>query len=223
MGSAETGTTSRGHRGPTPAQSRRRDAVLAAAERLIRAQGYGATRMEDVARESGVSLGTIYSYFGSKSGIMAALIAPMTARMEARGRQVLDTPPDRLIDALSALYEAFRFEDDWRSVRFLEAFGLSQIQEDTQVAAVHAHYERFIEGQFEELLTRYEAAGRLRPGLDTGDMAYLLFHLMLDHFSRFVMGAYGPSYEAMLVDMHRRMRVMATGWEIEPAPDSAAS
>ncbi|MEQ8952373.1 helix-turn-helix domain-containing protein, partial [Parvibaculum sp.] len=66
-------------------QQKRREAVLAAADRLFRSVGYDAARIEDIAEHSEVSLGTIYNYFGSKGGIMEALIAPMTRRMQARG------------------------------------------------------------------------------------------------------------------------------------------
>lgn len=199
---------------PTPAQGRRRAKVLEASERLFAAQGYSQVKMEDIARAAGVSLGTIYSYFGSKSGIMAALIEPATARMEARGQAILATPPARLEDAIAALYEAHRFEDDWKSLHFLEAFNIPDTFSDARIADVHRRYQNFIEAQFRTLLEGFAARGRLRPGLDVHDMAFLLYQLMLRHFQAYVTGEEGiPTYEAMRVAMHRRARVMVAGWE----------
>lgn len=198
----------------TPAKGRRRARVLEASEALFTEQGYTQVKMEDIARESGVSLGTIYSYFGSKSGIMTALLAPVTARMEERGQTILANPPTRLEDAIAALYEAHRFEDDWKSLHFLEAFSIPDTFSDAQIAGVHRHYQTFIEAQFRALLDGFAARDRLRPGLDSGDMAFLLYQLMLRHFQAYVTGEDGIStYEAMRVAMHRRARVMVAGWE----------
>ena len=198
----------------TPAQGRRRAKVLEASEDLFAAHGYNQVKMEDIAREAGVSLGTIYSYFGSKSGIMAALIERATARMEARGKAILASPPVRLEDAIAALYEAHRFEDDWKSLHFLEAFSIPDTFSDPRIAGVHQRYQSFIEAQFRELLEGFAARGQLRPGLDVTDMAFLLYQLMLRHFQAYVTGEEGiPTYEAMRVAMHRRARVMGAGWE----------
>ncbi len=197
-------------------QQKRREAVLTAAEGLFREGGYEATRIEDIAELSGVSLGTIYNYFGSKGGIMEELIAPMTARMKARGEAILAHPPARLSDAVSALYEAYRFEEDWKSVRLLQAFDAPSAAGDAHLAHVHADYERFICAQFATLLRDFAGRGKLRPELaEDGaieDVALLLYRGMLMHFQSYV-GARGAlGYETMLVDMHRRMRVMVTGW-----------
>ncbi|MEX0838518.1 MAG: helix-turn-helix domain-containing protein [Parvibaculum sp.] len=193
-------------------QQKRRDAVLAAADKLFHKAGYEAARIEDIAEESGVSLGTIYNYFGSKGGIMEALIAPMTQRMEARGAAILARPPARLMDAVGALYEAYRFEDDWKSLQMLQAFDMAISTRDTHLAHVHEDYERFITAQFRRLLEAFAAAGKLRPELDIEDAAFLLYRLMLMHFLAYVQGRGRMTYEAMQVDMHRRMRAMVTGW-----------
>ena len=42
-----------------------RDAILGAAFRLFAARGYAATMIADIAREAGVSPGTVYIYFRS--------------------------------------------------------------------------------------------------------------------------------------------------------------
>ena len=148
MGTAEKTQVKTGTESPaptrTPAQGRRRAKVLDASEALFSAHGYSQVKMEDIAREAGVSLGTIYSYFGSKSGIMAALIEPATARMEARGLAILADPPARLEDAIAALYETHRFENDWKSLHFLEAFDVAASFSDPQIAGVHRQYQNFI-------------------------------------------------------------------------------
>lgn len=47
--------------------------ILAAATRLFLEQGYGSTSLEAVAAEAGVTKPTVYSHFGSKQGLLAAI------------------------------------------------------------------------------------------------------------------------------------------------------
>lgn len=53
---------------------RTRSDVLAAARELFVDPGYGATRLVDVAARAGVSVQTVYGVFGSKRGLLSALV-----------------------------------------------------------------------------------------------------------------------------------------------------
>jgi AcrR family transcriptional regulator len=55
------------------ARSAPRERVLDAAARLFREHGYVDTTIGAIARDAGVALGTIYSGFGAKVGILAAI------------------------------------------------------------------------------------------------------------------------------------------------------
>jgi AcrR family transcriptional regulator len=58
----------------TPAhEQQRRAQILAAAMHCFARQGYHATSMDEVVRESGLSVGAIYSYFPSKEELFLAL------------------------------------------------------------------------------------------------------------------------------------------------------
>ena len=58
---------------------RRKDArpaeILDAALKVFAAKGYAAARMEDIAREAGVTKGTIYLYFDNKQAVFNALVS----------------------------------------------------------------------------------------------------------------------------------------------------
>src|SRR5205814_8849938 len=54
-------------------EQQRREQILAAATACFARQGYHATSMDDVVRESGLSVGAIYSYFPSKEDLFLAL------------------------------------------------------------------------------------------------------------------------------------------------------
>ena len=63
-------------------EQQRREQILAAAMACFARQGYHATSMDDVVRESGLSVGAIYTYFSSKEDLFLALA-------EARSEQTL--------------------------------------------------------------------------------------------------------------------------------------
>src|ERR1051326_9396768 len=54
-------------------EQQRRAQILNAAMTCFSRQGYHATSMDDVVRESGLSVGAIYSYFASKEDLFLAL------------------------------------------------------------------------------------------------------------------------------------------------------
>lgn len=66
---------------PTPARpsAEKRDAILAAALRLIARLGLHNTPMSAVAREAGVAVGTVYLYFPSKEAMINALYLEVLA------------------------------------------------------------------------------------------------------------------------------------------------
>src|SRR5207237_8200083 len=49
-------------------------AILDAAERHFLARGYEATKVDEIASDADVAVGSIYNHFGSKEGLYAALL-----------------------------------------------------------------------------------------------------------------------------------------------------
>jgi AcrR family transcriptional regulator len=54
--------------------ARNRTTILAAAERLVAAQGAGAVTMDQVSRAASVGKGTLFRHFGDRCGLMRALL-----------------------------------------------------------------------------------------------------------------------------------------------------
>src|SRR6202048_987076 len=70
-----------------PRRGERREAILAAALDEFSAQGFAATRLDDVARRAGVAKGTIYLYFKDKEALFQELVrtalVPLIGRLMA--------------------------------------------------------------------------------------------------------------------------------------------
>jgi TetR/AcrR family acrAB operon transcriptional repressor len=62
---------------------RTREELLRAALSVFSARGYAATRLEDVAREAGVTRGAIYWHFGSKARLYDTLLEEYGGRIES--------------------------------------------------------------------------------------------------------------------------------------------
>ncbi|TVT53411.1 TetR/AcrR family transcriptional regulator [Amycolatopsis rhizosphaerae] len=88
-----------------------RQRVLAAAERLFRDQGFGATTVRQIAAEAGVSAGTVMSV-GDKDALLVAIFdgwidAVHRARTAEHGAAPVPMSPGAAVDAVMALFEPF--------------------------------------------------------------------------------------------------------------------
>jgi AcrR family transcriptional regulator len=84
----------------------RREAILAAALDEFSAQGFAATRLDDVAQRAGIAKGTIYLYFHDKESLFQELIrtmlTPLVGTIEALGQA--DLPMSALADHIADLF-----------------------------------------------------------------------------------------------------------------------
>jgi AcrR family transcriptional regulator len=89
----------------------RRDQLLDTAQQVFTEHGYGPSSMDDVADAAGVTKPVLYDHFGSKDGLLAAVI-------ERSGQQMLDatTGAVRGLDPETALRQGliafFRYVDE---------------------------------------------------------------------------------------------------------------
>jgi AcrR family transcriptional regulator len=130
--------------------------ILAAAEMLLR-EGDGELEMGPVAEKAGVSVGLAYHYFGSKSGMLGAIIHAFYDRYNQVANQYID--PDikwgvREKSRLMAVVE-FLYNDPMAPVI------LGKMARTNQVAAVEsARHEEMIE----------MAIRNIRSGIKRGDI-----------------------------------------------------
>lgn len=70
-----------------------RASLVAAARRAFAERGYAATSMDDFTGEAGFTRGALYHHFGSKQGLLAAVIEQIEAEVGERLRAVSDAAP----------------------------------------------------------------------------------------------------------------------------------
>jgi AcrR family transcriptional regulator len=96
----------------------RAEQLLDVAEHLFATAGYGATSIEAIARDAGVTRPVIYEHFGSKDGIYLACLRRARAQLEAMLTAAVADAPDLRAQIACGADAYFRFvESDparWR-------------------------------------------------------------------------------------------------------------
>jgi len=160
----------------TPNQRRSRERVekiLTCASNLIAESGSDAMRMNEVARLSGISIGSLYQYFPDK----AAIIQTLAERYNALGRDCIEaglahvSTVDELCDAFAALvdeyYQMFLAEPVMRDI-------WSGTQADKALREIELRNSREMASDLVNALTR------VQPALSAEELAataFLILHL----------------------------------------------
>jgi len=144
----------------------RRDKLIVAARRGFAADGVDAS-LEQIARDAGVAIGTLYRHFPTR---LDMLIAAFTPRLKefldgATKAQALDDPWEGFVcylENLFSLQAGDRGFNDFLSRRFPESA-------DTE----HIHDQMC--QQIEDVLTRAQEAGAVRPDITQADIVNLIW------------------------------------------------
>jgi AcrR family transcriptional regulator len=166
----------------------RRRRIIAAARKLFAEAGQEATTIEAIADAAGVSGVTVHNYYGTKSGVLLALVAESDRELVQKIGRVLPGRADNLIDltrqfAAIIREHAITFLDKriWRQVIAASItdtdsrFGKSYHSLDHQLALVLV---REIENM--------QKLGRIAPEVSAYDLGTALFNLQNARFVSFI-------------------------------------
>ncbi|GAA3516287.1 hypothetical protein GCM10022234_09340 [Aeromicrobium panaciterrae] len=178
-----------------PRALRTRDKLLEAAGRLFSERSYLSTSLNDVAKEAGVSLPTVYQYFADRDDIVATLAADHALNMLQRGADDWDPLTGRLglrraIAALVTLYaEDVVFYSLWEVASHV----------DDRLATLRREFEdQFHEG-FSRKMRKGIEHGMVRDDIDPHAMAKAM-NLMVSSYC----------HDAFVVNGRRREEPPAT-------------
>lgn len=160
---AQTSTVSRTQRRKALTEA----AIIAAAEDLFLARGFGDTRMEDVAERADVAVGSIYTHFGSKLSLYLAVVDRALAQQEALFGTVHTSgaPADERLEALGDAYLEFTLASPARFRLLNDVAHIARIPDDDAAAPVVrdlADRGEALVRAFEDVIADGIAAGRFR-------------------------------------------------------------
>jgi AcrR family transcriptional regulator len=140
-----------------------RSAILDAARRLFAEQGYAATAVRPIAEEAGVAVQTLYTTFGSKQGLLLALVDTVReqAESQALGDQIVrsDDPLEMVRLAARIRRRTLEFGGDVVATFREGAAG------DPEVAAAYEEAHRRTREGIGRFCARLQGVGALRSGL----------------------------------------------------------
>jgi len=159
--------------------SQTRMRILNAAQGLFAERGYAASTVEAIAAAAGVAVDTVYAGFGSKRGVLQALLDVRVGGDEARidlldraGPQAVRRERDQEVQLaafaadISAIIERARPVDD--IIRGAAAV-------DAGVAGFRAKAQAYRYGNMRQLISWLTANGPLRAGLTEDDAAAIVW------------------------------------------------
>lgn len=140
----------------------KRSELIRKALLLFYRNGFHATGMDLVAKETGVSKTSIYKHFRTKEELILAVLRlrdeDFRNRLYRRMEELADTPKGQLLAMFDALGEWFR-EDNFKGCMFIKASAEFQERDDAINAQAYAH-KRLLAHHFEALA---EQAGMPDP------------------------------------------------------------
>lgn len=146
----------------------RRDHILEAAEKCFARAGFHRTTMQDISRETGVSLGALYVYFKSKEDLIAGIAERDRARIGEDLARVAAAPD--LMAALKALGERLAIEEPRHKRIMCVEVGVESTR-NPEVCRHVRSVDKFVRESFVRLLDAAKAEGRIAPALPTDMLA----------------------------------------------------
>lgn len=82
-------------------------AILEAAEHVLAEEGLAQARIDAIAAQAGVSVGTLYNYFGDRDGIVRAVIQHNKLQILEAIQAIVDRPGPTFAEDLHRTFESF--------------------------------------------------------------------------------------------------------------------
>ena len=159
----------------------RRRQVLDAALRCFERDGFHATSVRDVVRESGLSAGAVYSYFPSKDDLVVAVIEPVletvTGVLDRVLAEGLRSPVEVVQGVLLGVWPiATGGGADYTRIA-VTAWGEALRDETVHGIAVRTY--GLVRRRLTERVVQWRDAGHLPPDTDAGALGQVLFSVLV--------------------------------------------
>ena len=162
--------------------------IIEAAAALFREAGYEGAKIEAIAAQAEVSIGTIYNYYQNKGDILGAIVSLEVNEVLNAGRGVVARPPANVGDALDTLIGIYiehslnyLSKEMWR-----QAMAISTQLPDSPFGQAYSSLDRSLTEQIRALIARLQELGLVRQDIDGATVGELIFNNMNMMFIEFV-------------------------------------
>lgn len=152
--------------------------ILAAASDRFQNLGYDAARIEDIAEQAEVSVGTVYNYFGNKGDLLVAIVTLEVEEILEEGAQLIADPPadvGRAVSDLIWLYYDhslhYLSKEMWRT-----AMALAIRSPESPVSRRYTGLDTRLAAQVCDLVRSLQRRGLVQPQLDAEALGQMMFN-----------------------------------------------
>lgn len=183
-------------------------AILIAASSRFTTDGIDSARMEEIAADAEVSVGTLYNYFGSKQALLMALFDAEVREMLTLGSAATSDDDDPVV-AATHLFNVYLDgmlginPDLLREVLRFSLGGGEGIHE-------LARLDEELMSQLAGLLMAHQKVGRINASVAIDDAVFLLYSILVTELMIYLsLDEIGP--EAVRANIARRVQLVFTG------------
>lgn len=158
-----------------------RDRIVKAAIEVFAEHGFHRATMQDIVRQSGLSVGAIYTYFKSKSDLILAGCDLITAQELGELRERLASVTDyrqRVATALGFFFDQFEEQRSGRGTSVLMTQAWAEVEADPAIREMVRRRRREIVGPTALLLQEGVVRGELPSWLDVESVAHAIAALL---------------------------------------------
>jgi AcrR family transcriptional regulator len=166
----------------------RRNRIVTSAKRLFRKKGYERTTIENIAEAAGVSGVTVHNYYGTKAGVLLALVVESDERLvehldQSFARENGDLVELTLSFARQIMEHAIENleKDIWRQV-----IAAVTLEASTQLSKAYSKLDEQLAFVLVRKLEAMHAEGRLPEAVNTLHLGRALFQLQNARFIEFI-------------------------------------
>ena len=141
------------------------DRILASAKRLFASQGYEATSTMAIARLAGTSESQMMKHFGSKEGLLEAILDEGWKSMGGALKDVIAMPDGapKLLAMLGVVLKTLSEDPDLKELYLLEG---RRIRREGRHVVLSPGYIDFVK-MVDDVLKKMATAGQLKPGISS--------------------------------------------------------
>lgn len=165
-----------------------REEMLAAAFKLFTETGYENTTMQDIADKANVGIATLFRYFGSKIGVLSAIILKDCEIVFEQGWEIAKQPPNSPVEAITKLLlnDLSILEKPSKKIRS-EKFswpgiltGVKEIDDTVRWG------DEQVQLQLKEILNYFKERDMLAPHCDVESLTMILYYVTNQYYISYV-------------------------------------
>lgn len=166
----------------------RRNRIVSSAESLFKEKGYEKTTIENIAVAAGVSGVTVHNYYGTKAGVLLALVIESDKKLIERLEEMLPVDDCGVVDlALSFARQVMDHaidnleKDIWRQV-----IAAVTTEAGTQLSKAYSKLDEQLAFVLVRRLEAMQSAGRLAAHVNAVHLGRALFQIENARFIEFI-------------------------------------